>query len=134
MQTTGVHVLVEVFGIVLRYNPLRFHIFRSYHFDIKEIVITVFNNGGYVNTMKTKAGLIALLIVISSFLFLKDDPVCGQTENQELPVAGPPIAMPGSEAIAVETPRDFNIRVHERQRSNGADDLRCGNPQTFLQA
>jgi hypothetical protein len=92
MQTTGVHVLVEVFGIVLRYNPLRFHIFRSYHFDIKEIVITVFNNGGYVNTMKTKAGLIALLIVISSFLFLKDDPVCGQTENQELPVAGQPIA------------------------------------------
>ena len=92
MQTTGVHVLEEVFGIVLRYNPLSFHIFRSYHFDIKEIVITVFNNGGYVNTMKTKAGLIALLIVISSFLFLKDNPVCGQTENQELPVAGQPIA------------------------------------------
>lgn len=42
--------------------------------------------------MKTKAGLIALLIVISSFLFLKDNPVCGQTENRELPVTDKPIA------------------------------------------
>ncbi|MBE7446224.1 MAG: hypothetical protein HS132_13595 [Planctomycetia bacterium] len=42
--------------------------------------------------MKTKAVLIALLIVISSFFFLKENPVCGQAENRELAIADKPIA------------------------------------------
>lgn len=42
--------------------------------------------------MKMKAGLIALFIVILSFFFLKNHPVCGQTENRELPVAGKLVA------------------------------------------
>ncbi|TLD41805.1 MAG: hypothetical protein JETT_1960 [Candidatus Jettenia ecosi] len=42
--------------------------------------------------MKMKAGLIALFIVISSFFFLKNHPVCGQTENRKLPVAGKLVA------------------------------------------
>lgn len=74
---------VENFSLSVCLNKLYLH---------ESFVITVFNNGGYVNTMKTKAGLIALFIVISSFLFLKDNPVCGQTENRELPVAGKPIS------------------------------------------
>lgn len=52
----------------------------------------MFTNGGYINTMKTKAVLIALLIVISSFFFLKENPVCGQAENRELAIADKPIA------------------------------------------
>lgn len=42
--------------------------------------------------MKMKAGLIALLIVISSFVFLKDNPVHGYTENREPQVPKEPIA------------------------------------------
>ncbi|KXK30008.1 MAG: hypothetical protein UZ01_01792 [Candidatus Brocadia sinica] len=92
MQTTYVHAFEEVFGIVLGIIRSVFINFRSYQFDAKEIVITVFNYGGCTNTMKTKTGLIALLIVISSFLFLKNIPVCGQAENRELPAAGNPAA------------------------------------------
>lgn len=42
--------------------------------------------------MKMKAGLIALLIVISPFVFLKYNPVYGQTENGEPHVSKEPIA------------------------------------------
>ncbi|OOP55418.1 MAG: hypothetical protein AYP45_14820 [Candidatus Brocadia carolinensis] len=42
--------------------------------------------------MKMKAGLIALLIVISSFIVLKHNSVCGQTENEKSHATKEPIA------------------------------------------
>ncbi|TVL98952.1 MAG: hypothetical protein CV087_19885 [Candidatus Brocadia sp. WS118] len=42
--------------------------------------------------MKMKAGLIALLIVISSFILLKHNSVCGQTENGKSPATKEPFA------------------------------------------
>ena len=50
--------------------------------------------------MKTKTSLIALCVVTAYFLFLKYNPVCGQTENQELQVADEQIVVQDTNTIS----------------------------------